>query len=319
MQPQYRIILYKINVDHKVKTTTISSKLTHFLRALPITLVLVVLLSGCSFTLAPTKGIHLFLGNPSGATESATNSNNYLMIKPQYTLSYNNSKGTANWVSWQLNKSWLGTVDRQNNFRPDDTLPEKFVRVTPTVYNGSGYDRGHIIPSADRTKSVEDNSSTFLMTNMMPQTPDNNRKTWEGLERYCRELVQSGKELYVIAGPLGTQGKLKGKVTIPKSTWKIVVVLDKPGAEIKDITSNTRIIAVNVPNEEGINFNWKSYRVSVDKLEKLTGYNFLSNVPDKIQDEIEDKLDTQKVFNSLPRQYNKTTSNQSNLQVKSLL
>jgi endonuclease G, mitochondrial len=287
-----------------LKTITGSSKLAHLLRTLPIILIFLVLVTGCSFTLAPTKDTHLFLGNPSGATEDISNANNYLMIKPQYALSYNNSTGTANWVSWQLNKSWLGTVERQNNFRPDDTLPAKFARVTPTIYNGSGYDRGHIIPSADRTKSVEDNSVTFLMTNMMPQTPDNNRKTWEGLERYSRELVQQGKELYVIAGPLGKQGKLKAKVTIPKSTWKIVVVLDKPGAEIKDITSNTRILAVNIPNEEGINFDWKTYKVSVDKLEELTGYNFLSNVPEKIQDEIENKLYTPAAtlsFNDLGR------------------
>lgn len=82
----------------------------------------------------PSTSIHLLLGNPSNATTSVTNLNNYLMVKPQYAVSYNNSKGTPNWVSWQLNQSWLGSVDRQNNFRPDDTLPVGFVRVTPTIY-----------------------------------------------------------------------------------------------------------------------------------------------------------------------------------------
>ncbi|QFS50967.1 ENDOG, endonuclease G, mitochondrial [Nostoc sphaeroides CCNUC1] len=142
---------------------------------------------------------HLLLGNPSSATPTKLTPDNYLMVKNQYALSYNNSKGTANWVAWQLNKSWLGNADRQNNFRPDDTLPTNFLRVTPTIYSGSGYDRGHIAPSGDRTKTVDDNSSTFLMTNMMPQTPDNNRNTWGNLEDYCRELVSLGKELY---GPL---------------------------------------------------------------------------------------------------------------------
>ena len=87
--------------------------------------------------------VHLLLGNPSCATTSVTNLNNYLMIKPQYALSYNNSKGTPNWVSWQLNQSWLGIVDRQNNFRPDGMLPTEFARITPTIYAGSGYDKGH--------------------------------------------------------------------------------------------------------------------------------------------------------------------------------
>ncbi len=66
------------------------------------------------------------------------------MVKPQYALSYNRSKGTANWVSWQLNSSWLGHMDRQNDFRPDDTLPAGWERVTPSVYSRSGYDKGHI-------------------------------------------------------------------------------------------------------------------------------------------------------------------------------
>ena len=92
----------------------------------------------------PSTSIHLNLGNPSSATTSVANPDNYLLDKPQYVLSYNNSKGTPNWVSWQLNKSWLGTTDRQNNFRPDDTLPTDFVRITPTAYTGSGYDKGHI-------------------------------------------------------------------------------------------------------------------------------------------------------------------------------
>ncbi|MEH2147577.1 DNA/RNA non-specific endonuclease [Nostoc sp.] len=242
----------------------------------------------------PLTSIHLLLGNPSNATASVTNRDNYLMIKPQYALSYNNTKGTPNWVSWQLNQSWLGSVDRQNNFRPDGTLPAGFARVTPTIYAGSGYDKGHVAPSADRTKSVEDNAATFLMTNMMPQTPDNNRNTWEGLESYSRELVRQGKELYIIAGPLGSQGQpLKGKVTIPASTWKIVVVLDKPGVGINGITTKTRAIAVNIPNQQGIDPDWRKYRVSIDKIEELTGYNFLSNVPENIQDAIEDKIDIQ--------------------------
>lgn len=242
----------------------------------------------------PSTSANLLLGNPSGATASVTTPDNYLLVKPQYVVSYNNSKGTPNWVSWQLNKSWLGTTDRQNNFRPDDTLPTNFARVTPTIYTGSGYDKGHVVPSADRTKSIEDNSSTFLMTNMMPQTPDNNRRTWEGLEQYSRELVtKEGKELYIIAGPLGTQGQpIKGKLTIPKSTWKIVVVLE-PGSGINGITTKTRAIAVNIPNQQGIDPDWRKYRVSVDKIEELTGYNFLSNVPTAIQDVIEEKIDIQ--------------------------
>jgi endonuclease G, mitochondrial len=241
---------------------------------------------------APAISVHLLLGNPSGATPTNITPDNYLMVKNQYALSYNRSQGTPNWVSWQLNSSWLGNVDRQNNFRPDNTLPVGWERVTPSMYTGSGYDRGHIVPSADRSQTPEDNSATFLMTNIVPQSPDNNRNTWGNLEDYCRELIKQGKELYIIAGPLGNLGEpLKGKVTVPQTTWKIVVVVDKPGASLQDITATTRIIAVNIPNRQGINREWRTYRVSVDELEQLTGYDFLANISPNIQEVIESKVD----------------------------
>ncbi len=244
---------------------------------------------------APTKpsiSPHLLLGNPSGASATVVTPDNYLMVKNQYALSYNQTKGTANWVAWQLNKSWLGDAERQNNFRPDNTLPAGWVRITPSMYSGSGYDRGHIAPSGDRTLTQEDNAATFLMTNMMPQTPDNNRNTWGNLEDYCRELVRQGKELYIVAGPSGSQGEpLKGKVTVPQTTWKIVVVLDTPGAGLNGITANTRVIAVNIPNEQEINNDWRAYKVNVDELEQLTGYDFLSLVSPNIQEVIERQID----------------------------
>ncbi|RCJ39122.1 nuclease [Nostoc minutum NIES-26] len=263
---------------------------------------LVALMVGCSpaqsqvppnTELSPSISVHLLLGNASSATPTGITPDNYLMVKNQYALSYNRSKGTANWASWQLNKTWLGDAERLDNFRPDNTLPAGWERVTPSMYSGSGYDRGHIVPSADRNKTKEDNSSTFLMTNMMPQTPDNNRNTWGNLEDYCRDLVSQGKELYVVAGPFGSLGEpLKGKVTVPKSTWKIVVVIDSPGSGLDGITANTRVIAVNIPNEQEINNDWRTYRVSVDELEKLTGYDFLSSVSLNIQTVIESKVDS---------------------------
>jgi endonuclease G len=125
----------------------------------------------------------------SNAVPSVASIDNYLMVKPQYVLSYNSKTNTANWVSWQLNRSWIGTADRQDNFRPDGTLPAAWYKVRPNDYTGSGYDRGHIAPSADRTRNEADNSATFLMSNMMPQVPELNRGVWGDLEEYCRELV----------------------------------------------------------------------------------------------------------------------------------
>lgn len=234
---------------------------------------------------------HLMLGNPSGATSNPTDANNYLMVKPQYALSYNNSKRIPNWVSWQLNRSWLGSVRRQNDFRLDPSLPQGWYRVDGRDDFG-GYDRGHMIPSADRTRSLKDNSATFLMTNIIPQSRDNNQETWRLLEQYCRELVNQGHELYILSGGAGQKYAIgRGKITIPATTWKVILVLERPGLMVRDVTTQTRTIAVSVPNEQGVNPNWRSYLTSVDQVESLTGYDFFSNVPPHIQKVIEARID----------------------------
>src|SRR4028119_1607457 len=131
------------------------------------------------------------------------------MVKPQSVISYGNKIHTANWVSWQLNRSWIGAADRPDNFRPDDALPAEAYKVQPSDYTGSGYDRGHIAPSADRTRKEADNSATFLMSNMMPQVPELNRGVWGDLKEYCRELVQRrARNLTSPAGPVGRKSNI---------------------------------------------------------------------------------------------------------------
>ncbi|SMC00644.1 DNA/RNA non-specific endonuclease [Hymenobacter roseosalivarius DSM 11622] len=126
----------------------------------------------------PTRDQYLALGNPSGATADASQPFNYLLSKPQYALSYHRDRGIPNWVSWHLSSAWLGSASRQDDFRADNSLPSGWYQVTASSYTGSGFDRGHNCPSADRTAAVADNSATFLMTNMLPQAPRNNQQTW---------------------------------------------------------------------------------------------------------------------------------------------
>lgn len=245
--------------------------------------------------------INLLMGNPSQATADPSNSNNYLILRPQYALSYSKSRGIPNWVSWELNANWIGDAPRSENFAPDESLPANWDRVKPSDYRGSGFDRGHLANSKDRSRSPEDNLATFLMTNIMPQSPDNNRGVWEQLESYCRQLANSGKELFIIAGAHG-QGGIgekglratigNGKVVVPAVTWKVILVLDKPGSGVAEVTPNTRTIAVIIPNKQGIKSDpWQKYLVSVKEVEKLTGYNFFSTIPAPVQTAIESKID----------------------------
>lgn len=237
---------------------------------------------------------HLGMGNPSNAITSTSTPSNYLMSKTQYALSYHRYRGTPNWVSWHLEQIDLGSAPRQDDFRADNTLPTDWYHVVSSDYTNSGYDRGHMCPSADRTDTITNNSATFLMTNMIPQAPDNNQGPWAVLENYTRDLVRAGNECYIISGSYGFVKTIDGgNITVPARTWKVIVVLPPGSSDAARVNTNTRVIAVNMPNSQGIrSISWKNYRVSVDSIESATGYNLLSNVASSVQSVIEARVDT---------------------------
>lgn len=245
-------------------------------------------------TPTPAPSEHLTMGNPSNAITNVSQPNNYLMEKPQYSMSYSRDNGGPNWVSWHLDNSWLGSTPRQDDFRADTTLPAGWYRVTGSDFSGSGFDRGHMCPSADRTNSVASNSATFLMTNMIPQLPANNQGVWANLETYSRTLVSQGNELYIISGGHGLQFFIaNGRVAVPAQTWKVIIVLPVGTNDVSRVTTSTRTIAVVMPNSGTIGNDWRAYRVSVDQVEAITGFDFFSNVSTGIQAVIEGQVDNQ--------------------------
>jgi endonuclease G len=268
---------------------------------------LVLLATACAKTepVAPAStrpaDDNLTLGNPSGAVTSTSSPTNYLLTRTQYAVSYNRDQGKPNWVSWHLGAADLGSAARQDDFRADADLPSGWYQVRPTDYVSSGFDRGHNCPSADRTATVADNSATFLMSNMMPQAPNNNQQTWGNLEDYCRTLVRAGNELYVVCGSYGRGGTgsagyqttiAGGKVTVPANCWKVVVVLPAGANDVGRVTGSTRVIAIDTPNDNSVRTAWGSYRTNVDAIESATGYNLLSALPAGVQAALESKTDT---------------------------
>jgi endonuclease G len=250
---------------------------------------------------APPYGpeVNLAMGNPSGAVADLNQPNNYLMVKPEFTLSYNRDRGTPNWVSWHLSDEWVGSLTRVDTFRADPMVPSDWYRVLATDYFNSGFDRGHMTPNADRDKetSAPINQATFLMSNMVPQAPDNNQGPWANMENYLRTLLP-GNELYIVSGPAGAGGTgssgfmttiAGGKITVPAYTWKVVLVLPKQdGSDVERVTAGARTIAVIMPNTQGIrSTDWTTYIKSVDEVEALTGYDFFSEVPDAVENAIE--------------------------------
>lgn len=256
-----------------------------------------ITINGC-----PINDQPLALGNPSNATGDVMNETNYLMVKPQYSLSYHRSRGIANWVAWRLDSSWIGSAQRQDDFRPDTTLPAGWYQVMDNDYSGSGFDRGHSVPSSDRTCSIPDNSATFLMTNIMPQAANNNQGPWEELETYCRTLAAQGNELYMFTGGAGQGGTglngpattiAGGRVAVPAVTWKVILVLPVGTDDVNRVYKTTRTIAVIMPNHQsiGINTPWRNFRTSVKAVEALTGFSFFTNVRPQVRTIIKQRRD----------------------------
>lgn len=249
----------------------------------------------------PSQDDNMAMGNPSGAVTNVGVPNNYLMVKSQFALAYNNSRGTSNWVSWHLSSAWKGSAARCDCFTGDNTLPSGFYKALTSHYTNSGFDRGHMCPSEDRDLNNADNAATFLMTNIIPQAPKNNQITWANLEAYCRTLLNTGKELYIISGGYGiggtgTNGTFNtinnGLITVPNRTWKVIVVLNVGSNDVSRVSTSTRVIAVDMPNNQTVNNQpWGYYRTSVDAIEAATGYDFLNNVPTNIQSVIEAQVD----------------------------
>lgn len=243
----------------------------------------------------PAAAIQIFenVNVTMGIPVNNDSTDDYIIMRPQYVLSYNPQKNVANWVSWNLNSSWYGDVPRYSgNFITDTSLPDSFYKVKHSDYTNSGYDRGHMVRSEERTRTVEDNKSTFLLTNILPQRPDLNRGVWLNLENYCEELCKKeNKELFVIAGGIfHSQNKIKDVIAVPDSFFKIIVMLNRDES-LQSVSDSTKIIAVIMPNKNGVrNDSRKSYLTTIRRIESSTGYNFLTNVRKQIQDIIENRI-----------------------------
>ena len=243
------------------------------------------------YGLGRAMSLHVALGVPY----DRDGSDDELLVKRQYVLSYNPHRNEANWVAWNLNAGDYGAVKRyRGKFLPDESLPASVRRIHHEDYTGSGYDRGHMVRSEERTATVEDNLATFLLGNILPQTHELNAGPWLALEEECRTLAQRGrKELFLVAGGIsGNSGQTIGSgVLVPEAFFKVIVVLER-GQSAVDVTPRTRVIAARFPNvHEGLAADWTAYRVTVDELERATGYELLSDVVPAVQQIVEATVD----------------------------
>ncbi len=233
---------------------------------------------------------HTALGLPDTSAVGALD--RWLLVKPQFVVSYDTLRKTPRWVSWRLDTSWLGTATRATSFRHDAQLPITAGQARDEDFRNSGFERGHLCPSADRTNTDPDNDATFVFTNVVPQTRASNGGTWATLEDEARNQARLGKTVFLIAGPVfGVTSQFVGAgVPVPTATFKVAIIVDGP---VPSVTSATRVIGVLVPNTTSVSGNWRAFRVSVRAIEQATGFDFLSDVPRAVQDVVETRVDAE--------------------------
>lgn len=223
--------------------------------------------------------VHCALGCPVAARPG----DDYPIVRGQYVVAYSPSHRVPNWAAWRLTTADYGGEKRHaGQFLPDDSLPAGWYRVQHADYSGSGYDRGHLVRSEDRTSSRAANDATFLLTNVAPQRPDLNRGPWLRLEEDCRKRARhDGRTVFVAAGPVwgpGTPQTLRSGIAVPVAYWKVAVVL-APTWTAADVGPSTPVLAAVMPNRDGIHTDgWKRYETTLAAVEKTAGYGLVSRV-----------------------------------------
>ncbi len=224
-------------------------------------------------------GKHAYAGLPK---ENGYPSPLRMLSNLAYTVGYDERRGNPAWAVYRLPAETLPQrFPRPSRFRTDNRTSTK---VTPEVYTNSGFDRGHLVPNhAIATRfGATAQEETFLMSNIMPQEPALNQGPWRKLEAVLAdETAARCREIWVSVGPVyrGAPRSLQGKTLVPGACFMLVAdELPRGGV---------RLQAIIMPQEASRSADFRSYVTSVDAVERLTGLDFFTELPDELEAELE--------------------------------
>ncbi len=196
-----------------------------------------------------------------------------------FTVSFNPENKTPNYVAWILQgHETEGATARSNNFWTDKDL-----KGCPDTrdYSRSGYDRGHMCPAGEQKWSDQAMQHSFVMANICPQKHELNTGAWKTLEDKERVWAKRDSAIVIVAGPLydtsDTETIGNNKVRVPSAFFKVLLA---------PYATPMRAIGFVYPNMK-CDGNMEAYAVSVDDVEKMSGFDFFSSLPDEIEDDIE--------------------------------
>lgn len=194
-----------------------------------------------------------------------------------YTVSYNEKLLIPNWVSYELTAEETdGPYSRSDkSFRQDESV---MVRQADSYdYRNSGWSRGHMAPAGDFKWSDNAMWETFYFTNCCPQDQSLNAGQWNTLEQKVRSWARKYGSVTVITGPIVEKDSNR---TIGRN--KVAV----PDAFFKAVLAGGQAIAFVMLNHNH-NANMQKCAMTVDSLEKITGFDFFSDLDDEDEKRIE--------------------------------
>ena len=195
-----------------------------------------------------------------------------------HTVYFNSEYRIPNCVIYELTRDELeGTVPRFKKFDED---PNVFKSATTYDYIRSGYDRGHMAPAGDMKWSKNAMRETFYLSNICPQDKSLNTGAWHKLENRVREWAERDSALIIASGPIlsdrmETIGE--NKVAVPKRFYKAILA---------PYAAPPRAIGFVFDNKK-CSSKLKKYAVSIDEIEKLTGYDLFYELDDKVEEATE--------------------------------
>ncbi len=196
-----------------------------------------------------------------------------------FTISFNKDNKTPNYVAWELlAEETQGDNPRSNNFWTD---PDLVGCPSTKDYTNSGFDRGHLCPAADQKWSQQAMSDCFVMGNICPQDHSLNTGAWNTLENKERQWAVRDSAIMIVAGPIYSDSDKQrignAGVRVPGAFFKVLAApyLDQP-----------RGIAFVYPNMKASG-NMENYAMSIDELEKITGFDFFPALPDNVEKQVE--------------------------------
>ena len=142
--------------------------------------------------------------------------NVYRICHNDFAVLYSGETRTPLWVAEKLTKERLSqSLKREDSFKEYPyNIPEQH-QAKLNDYKSSGYDRGHMAPNADMG-NLASQSDSFYLTNMVPQTPENNQHDWREIEEAVRKLVKTiNRDTYVVTGPAFINNKNNPEKFIP--------------------------------------------------------------------------------------------------------